>query len=137
MQGPLSIRSLASSTTPKLGASTTGEVHQQTSKKGISKQAIDATPIAIIGVMVTIACSMGVHTIWQNMFYSPSVQVTKTKRECVPEVDLPDTVIKSADNFLNKSFLRKVAHIQDKELTNTNDTQGHDTQGNQFTRYVP
>lgn len=49
----------------------------------------------------------------------------------MPEVDDPDAVISSADKFVNKSFLRKVAYIQD-----TNSTLPDPVRPNPFTRYV-
>ncbi|GFP91724.1 hypothetical protein PHJA_001316400 [Phtheirospermum japonicum] len=70
--------------------------------------------IGIIGGMVSIACIIGIHTAKQQLLYSPSVQVTKKRRECIPEVDSPDAVMRSADKFMSKSFLRKVGHIQDR-----------------------
>lgn len=132
MQGPLSIRTLTSSTTPKFAASVTSQADQAPPKKGFFKELLTSpagVPIAMIGGMVLAAVILGVHSVKQQFFHSPSVQVTKTKRECMPEVDYPDAVIKSADKFQNKSFLRKIGHIQDKEYTNY-------TQVNPFSRYV-
>ncbi|XP_051116091.1 uncharacterized protein LOC127241204, partial [Andrographis paniculata] len=71
--------------------------------------------LGIIGGLVGAAGCIAIHTAKQQLFHSPSVQVTKQKRECIPEVDNPDAVIKSASKFENKSFLRKIAHIQGKE----------------------
>ena len=47
------------------------------------------------------------------------------------EVEYPDAVISSADKFVNKSFLRKVAHIQD-----ANPTLPDPIRPNPFTKYV-
>ncbi|KAI3467829.1 hypothetical protein Pfo_024492 [Paulownia fortunei] len=118
MQSPLSIRSLASSTAPKFAASAaTGAMHQPGSHGGRFKS-MAATfgsmwvVIGLLGGMLSIAGCIGIHTAKQQLLHSPSVQVTKKRRECVPEVDSPDAVIRSADKFANKSFLRKVARIQ-------------------------
>ncbi|EPS63420.1 hypothetical protein M569_11368, partial [Genlisea aurea] len=69
--------------------------------------------LGIMGGMITVAGCIGIHTAKQQLFHSPSVQVTKRRRECVPEVEIPDAVVKSVNNFENKSFLRKIAHIQE------------------------
>ncbi|KAL0286822.1 UNVERIFIED_CONTAM: Sterol 14-demethylase [Sesamum calycinum] len=97
-------------------------MHQHSSKGGrlASLGAIYGPMWAVIGIMggmVGVACCIGVHTAKQQLFHSPSVQVTKKRRECIPEVDSPDAVIRSADKFETKSFLRKVAHIQDNKHT--------------------
>ncbi|KAL0385260.1 UNVERIFIED_CONTAM: hypothetical protein Sradi_2920300 [Sesamum radiatum] len=73
--------------------------------------------IGLMGGMVGVACCIAVHTAKQQLLHSPSVQVTKKRRECIPEVDSPDAVIRSADKFETKSFLRKIAHIQDNKHT--------------------
>ncbi|KAK4413499.1 hypothetical protein Salat_2762500 [Sesamum alatum] len=97
-------------------------MHQQPSKGGrVGGVAAIYGPmwmvIGLLGGMVGIACCIGVHTAKQQLFHSPSVQVTKKRRECIPEVDSPDAVIRSADKFETKSFLRKIAHIQDNKHT--------------------
>ncbi|KAL8038104.1 hypothetical protein ABFX02_11G082500 [Erythranthe guttata] len=121
MYSQLSIRNMASTTTPKMAAASvaaaaaSGAMQQQGGRmKRIG--AIYGPMWAVIGIMgglVGTACCIGIHTAKQQLFHSPSVQVTKKRRECVPEVDTPEAVIRSADKFENKSFLRKVAHIQD------------------------
>ncbi|KAL7094141.1 hypothetical protein ACP275_11G083000 [Erythranthe tilingii] len=118
MYSQLSVRNMASTTTPKMAAASvaaSGAMHQQGGRmKRIG--AIYGPMWAVIGIMgglVGMACCIGIHTAKQQLFHSPSVQVTKKRRECIPEVDSPEAVIRSADKFENKSFLRKVAHIQD------------------------
>lgn len=74
-------------------------------------------PIYIVMGMVAVAVSIGTHTAKQQLLHSPVVNLNKKKRESIPEVEDPDTVITSADKFINKSFLRKVAHIQNDTKT--------------------
>ena len=72
-------------------------------------------PIYIVMGMVAAALTIATHTAKQQLLHSPTVHVSKKKRETMPEVDDPDGVINCASNFVNKSFLRKVAHIQDTD----------------------
>ncbi|XP_023513989.1 uncharacterized protein LOC111778418 [Cucurbita pepo subsp. pepo] len=74
-------------------------------------------PVYIVLGFVGIVLMMGTHTAKQQLLHSPVVNVSKKKRESIPEVEEPDTVINSADKFINKSILRKVAHIQDNTKT--------------------
>ncbi|KAK1319260.1 hypothetical protein QJS10_CPB04g00065 [Acorus calamus] len=70
-------------------------------------------PVYVVLGMIVVAVSIGAHTAKQHLVHSPGVYVSKKKRESVPEVDDPDRVADEADKFVTKSFLRKVAHIQD------------------------
>lgn len=74
-------------------------------------------PIYMVLGMVVVAVSIGTHTAKQQLMHSPTVYLSKKRRESMPEVEDPDRVISSADKFVNKSFLRKVAHIQDNKPT--------------------
>ncbi|XP_057981270.1 uncharacterized protein LOC131166711 [Malania oleifera] len=74
-------------------------------------------PMYMMLGMVLVAVTIGAHTAKQQLVHSPTVQVSKKKRECVPEVEEPDLVVDSADKFINKSFLRKIAHIQENNHT--------------------
>ncbi|XP_073275046.1 uncharacterized protein [Primulina huaijiensis] len=73
----------------------------------------DFAPVWMVAGMVCVAGCIGIHTATQQLRRSPSVQVTKKMRESVPEVEIPDAVLGSAEKFIDSSFLRKVAHIQD------------------------
>ncbi|CAL9076015.1 unnamed protein product, partial [Musa textilis] len=63
--------------------------------------------------LVVVALSIGGHTAKQQLVHSPSVWVSKKKRESIRVVEMPDQVAGEAGRFVDKSFLRKVAHIQD------------------------
>ncbi|XP_062160642.1 uncharacterized protein LOC133867884 [Alnus glutinosa] len=85
-------------------------------RSGIAMKA-EFTPIYVVLGLVAVAVSIGTHTAKQQLMHSPTVHVSKKRRESMPEVEDPDRVISSADKFVNKSFLRKVAHIQDNKPT--------------------
>ncbi|RRT74070.1 hypothetical protein B296_00013355 [Ensete ventricosum] len=73
------------------------------------------TPIAVVFGMVVAALAIGAHTAKQQLVHSPGVWVNKKKRESIPEVEMLDQVAGQAGRFVDKSFLRKVAHIQDSD----------------------
>ncbi|XP_057507919.1 uncharacterized protein LOC130790877 [Actinidia eriantha] len=112
-------RAFASSTTPKmkLFAPTADSVHADQHHKSSAAMKGDFAPVVVVLGMIVVAVSIGAHTAKQQLFHSPAVQVSKKRRESVPEVDDPDFVVGDADKFINKSFLRKVAHIQDQPRT--------------------
>lgn len=88
-------------------------------------------PVGVVFAMVLVAAMIGTHTAKQQLVHAPGVRVNKKKREMVPEVEDPDGVIRSADKFLNKSFLRKVAHIQEDTRTIPDPVRA-----NPYTKYV-
>lgn len=59
------------------------------------------------------SAGFGMHTVIQQMGRAPGVYVRKSRRETVPEVDDPEESLEYADRFMNKSFFRKIAHVQD------------------------
>lgn len=63
--------------------------------------------------LVAVAVTIGTHTIKQQLAHSPSVSLSKKKRSSLSEVEDPESAVNSSDKFVHKSFLRKVAHIQD------------------------
>ncbi|XP_012090552.1 uncharacterized protein LOC105648696 [Jatropha curcas] len=75
----------------------------------------DFVPVYIALGLITLSTMMGLHTAKQQLMYSPSVRVKKKLRETIPEVVYPDKVVDEAHKFIEKSFFRKVAHIQEFE----------------------
>ncbi|XP_050374381.1 uncharacterized protein LOC126791925 [Argentina anserina] len=73
----------------------------------------DHVPIYAVGAFVALVVGFAIHSAKQQLVHAPAVSLRKSKRESLPEVDDPDAVIGSADKFINKSFFRKVAHVQD------------------------
>lgn len=63
--------------------------------------------------MVLAALAMATHTEKQQLIHFPSISLSKKKRETLREMEAPNNTINSADKFINKSFLRKLAHIQE------------------------
>ncbi|KAL3520616.1 hypothetical protein ACH5RR_018765 [Cinchona calisaya] len=111
-------RSLASSSTRKYATTTADASEAMHALEHHAKAkfpAGDWAPIMIMGGFLIAVVTMATHSAWQQLAYSPAVQLSKKKRETVPEVFQPDVVLGSADKFVNKSFLRKVAHIQDNK----------------------
>ncbi|KAL5732348.1 hypothetical protein ACOSP7_031691 [Xanthoceras sorbifolium] len=80
-----------------------------------SKYAVtgEFAPVYMVLGMLTVALTIGTHTAKQQLVHCPNVGVSKKKRRSVSEVEDPDRAVNSSDKFLNKSFLRKVAHIQE------------------------
>lgn len=89
-------------------------------------------PVYIVMGFVLAAIAMATHTAKQQLMHFPSISISKKKRETLREMDDPDNSIHSADKFINNSFLRKLAHIQNENPTSHNDP----SQPNPFTRSV-
>ncbi|KAB5564760.1 hypothetical protein DKX38_004814 [Salix brachista] len=108
-------RPFASSTTPKFATMSHSAAHHAPD----SRYAVagEYAPIYVMAGMVTVAVAMAVHTMKQQLVHSPGVSVKKKRRESVVEVDDPDMAVADASKFLKKSFLRKVAHIQEHNRT--------------------
>ncbi|KAG6410770.1 hypothetical protein SASPL_128838 [Salvia splendens] len=114
MQSSVYIRRLASGRARKQG----GE--PEAAKMGMLKKFTRGLghslyPIGIIGGCVVLAIMIAGHTGMQHFVRSPIVHVTKKNRGSMPEVDNPDAYIRAGDNFVNKSFLRKVGHLQETQ----------------------
>ncbi|THG21643.1 hypothetical protein TEA_000272 [Camellia sinensis var. sinensis] len=119
-------RSFASSTIPKMKhfnpTADSVHSHHPPPKSRMAALKGDFVPIAVVFGLVAVALAIGVHTAKQQLFHSPAVQISKKRRESIQEVEDPDYVMVDSNKFLNKSFLRKVAHIQDHDPTQTNPT---------------
>ncbi|GAB4830113.1 hypothetical protein Ancab_019755 [Ancistrocladus abbreviatus] len=93
--------------------STASESSGPASLKSWMKKA-DMAPVYIVFGFVTVAVMIAVHTAKQQLVHCPSISFDKKKRSGIPEVDEVSATTRSADKFIGKSFLRKVAHIQDE-----------------------
>ncbi|KAL6493235.1 hypothetical protein OROGR_032994 [Orobanche gracilis] len=127
-QKPCRLSSMQSHSVLSVNRSVSGAIHHPASRQsgGLLKSISSSfgpmgVVVGILGGMVSVACLIGIHTAKQQLLHSPSVHLTKKRRECIPEVDNPDAVIQSADKFMSKSFLRKVGHIQDRHAHNMNE----------------
>ncbi|KAL5700548.1 hypothetical protein ACHQM5_025975 [Ranunculus cassubicifolius] len=128
-------RPFATSTynTPKTGGFAAEAAQQQHPKPSWSIKG-DYVPVYVALGLIVLALSFGGHTAMQQFKYSPAVQVSKKKRQEVPEVEEPEYVVGEAKKFIDNSFFRKVAHIQayDKEHQNSPDSM----RGDVYTRPV-
>ena len=75
----------------------------------------ELAPLYVLLGMVGAGVIIGIHTVKQQLMHSPTVRVNKKRRVSLPEIEDPELIINNSDKFLNKSFLRKVAHIQDRK----------------------
>ncbi|KAJ0680036.1 hypothetical protein HanPI659440_Chr16g0619831 [Helianthus annuus] len=59
--------------------------------------------------------SIGTYTATHQLKRSPNVFVKKSKRETLPELVEPEKVAEESEEFIKKSFFRKIAHVQDAD----------------------
>ncbi|XP_071689008.1 uncharacterized protein [Rutidosis leptorrhynchoides] len=86
------------------------------------KSRADLFPIYILLGFTGGAVFLAVTSVTQQLVRHPGVQVNKNNRSMVPEVDSPETTLASGDEFITKSILRKVAHIQKRDDVVPTDT---------------
>ncbi|KAI3818580.1 hypothetical protein L1987_12392 [Smallanthus sonchifolius] len=107
--GGASQQTYVSSTSTKYGANT------NTTTANKLKSRADLFPIYILLGFTGAAVVLAVRSVSQQLFHHPGVQVNKTNRSMMPEVDNPDTALASGDKFITRSVLRKVGHIQKRD----------------------
>ena len=90
-------------------------------------------PIYVLAGFLTVVVSLACHNGWQQLAHSPTVVVTKKKRESIHEIDEPAQANTAGGKFVDNSFLRKVAHIQDDSKS----TLPRSLKDSIYTRYVP
>ena len=76
----------------------------------------DFVPVYVALGMIVMSLTIGLHTAAHELMYSPEVHLRKSRRETLPEVEDPDTVVDEGDKFIKKSWFRKMAHVQDLDL---------------------
>nr|AAT45004.1 unknown [Xerophyta humilis] len=111
-----STRKMTTATTARMKpvAPTATDFVDQNAKGKVVKG--DMFPVYVALGMITLSLGFGAHTAKQHLMHSPGVRVSKKQRDTVLDVDDPDRVASESDRFINKSFFRKVAHIQDFRL---------------------
>ncbi|XP_076891136.1 uncharacterized protein LOC143542436 [Bidens hawaiensis] len=108
----------ATSTSPKLKAfSPTADHayhhhHQYPKPKSLKG---DYVPVYISLGLILMSVSIGTYTATHQLKRSPNVFVRKSKRETLPELVEPEKVAQESAEFINKSFFRKIAHVQDAD----------------------
>ncbi|CAN8256954.1 unnamed protein product [Cochlearia groenlandica] len=78
----------------------------------------DFMPVYVSIGMISLSLSFGLYTAYLHLHENPSVRVNKKTREIVPEVEDPDRIINEADRFANRSWFRKLAHVQELDKHN-------------------
>ncbi|KAJ8752596.1 hypothetical protein K2173_005485 [Erythroxylum novogranatense] len=72
----------------------------------------DLVPVYVALGMILVSTTLGLYTAKHQLLYSPTVRVKKKLRETIPEVEYPDKVVDESSKFMEKSLLRKVAHVK-------------------------
>lgn len=75
----------------------------------------DFIPVYTLLGMCILAVVLGSINMKQQLLHSPNVVVDKKKRKTIPELKYPDDVVKKSEDFVNKSFFRRVAGITKKD----------------------
>ena len=65
---------------------------------------------------IMMSLSLALYTALHQLKCAPNVQVRKSRRETIPEVENPGRVVEEAHQFINKSLLRKEDNIQDPDM---------------------
>ncbi|KAK4593039.1 hypothetical protein RGQ29_017259 [Quercus rubra] len=108
-------RSFATSTAPKFAPTTVDAAHADNSLSSRLGLKFELAPLYVLFGMVGVGVTIGIHTMKQQLMHSPTVRVNKKRRVSVLEVEDPEVIINNSDKFVKKSFLRKVAQIQDRK----------------------
>ncbi|XP_074381937.1 uncharacterized protein LOC141723893 isoform X1 [Apium graveolens] len=108
------------STTPKLNPQTISADQSGHNPRSVKRSKGDWVPVYVSIGLILLAAGFGGLTAIHQMGRAPGVYVKKSRRETVPEVDDPDQQLEYADRFTNKSFFRKIAHVQDYDLPHHN-----------------
>ncbi|KAI5569645.1 hypothetical protein BDE02_12G090400 [Populus trichocarpa] len=75
------------------------------------KRQVYVGPAADFGYLDLVAASTK-----QQLLKAPNVRVKKKLRETIPVVVVPDKVVDEGKKFVEKSFYRKAAHVQEFEI---------------------
>ncbi|CAK9186873.1 unnamed protein product [Ilex paraguariensis] len=86
----------------------------------------DFVPVYVAVGLIMMSMSFGLHIGMLQLRYAPGVFVKKSRRETLPEVVEPETVVDEALKFITKSFFRRVAHVQElhRQYVMTDPTRG-------------
>ncbi|KAL4584657.1 hypothetical protein LXL04_009263 [Taraxacum kok-saghyz] len=106
----------STSTSPKLKAYSPTADHgygHHDPKPGPVKGAY--APVYISLGLIAMSVSIGVFTATHQLKRAPNVSLKKSKRETLPELVEPEKVAEESDEFIKKSFFRKIAHVQDAD----------------------
>lgn len=109
------LRTYTTATTPKSKAYSPAATEYGGQRTATTSTATkgDFIPVYVSIGLISLSVSLGVYTAYHHLHENPSVRVNKKTRETVPEIEDPDRVLNEADRFANKSWFRKVAHVQE------------------------
>ncbi|KAJ0436429.1 hypothetical protein HanHA300_Chr16g0590741 [Helianthus annuus] len=107
----------ATSTSPKMkafspAAADHGYAHQDPKPKTLKGE---YAPVYVSLGLILMSVSIGTYTATHQLKRSPNVFVKKSKRETLPELVEPEKVAEESEEFIKKSFFRKIAHVQDAD----------------------
>ncbi|KAL8153737.1 hypothetical protein V2J09_011497 [Rumex salicifolius] len=75
----------------------------------------DYVPVYVAVGMIALSAGLGAHLVKQQLMHAPGVTVKKSRRtDTLPELAEPERAVNNSDNFIKKSFFRKVAHVQEE-----------------------
>ncbi|XP_010452694.1 PREDICTED: uncharacterized protein LOC104734752 [Camelina sativa] len=109
------LRTYTAPTIPRSKAYSTAAIEyggQRTSTTTAATKA-DFTPVYVSIGLISLSVTFGVYTAYLHLHENPGVRVNKKIRETVPEIEDPDRVLNEADRFANRSWFRKIAHVQE------------------------
>ncbi|CAN6464483.1 unnamed protein product [Victoria cruziana] len=86
--------------------------HGQQKQKWATYLRGEYAPVAVALGLIMLSASFGLYTAKQQLEHAPNVYLSKKKRETVPEVQEPDYAVRKAEDFISKSFFRRMAHAQ-------------------------
>ncbi|KAI7752345.1 hypothetical protein M8C21_014832 [Ambrosia artemisiifolia] len=72
-------------------------------------------PVYISLGLILMSVSIGAFTATHQLKWSPNVSVKKSKRETLPELVEPEKVAEESNDFIKKSFFRKIANVQEAD----------------------
>ncbi|XP_024012413.1 uncharacterized protein LOC18017764 [Eutrema salsugineum] len=110
------VQRLRTYTTPKSKAYATAAAEYGGQRPATTTSAAtkgDFVPVYVSIGMISLSVSFGLYTAYLHLHENPSVRVNKKTRETVPEVEDPDRVLNEAERLANRSWFRKVAHVQE------------------------
>lgn len=70
-------------------------------------------PVYVALGLIALSTTLGLVSAKQQLLYAPNVRLKKKLRETIPEVVFPDKAVDEGNKFIEKSFFRKVAHVQE------------------------
>ncbi|XP_010523392.1 PREDICTED: uncharacterized protein LOC104801745 [Tarenaya hassleriana] len=103
------LRAYTTSTAPKSKAYAPATEFNQRPAAGKG----DYVPVYVSLGMIALSVSFGLYTASLHLRDNPGVRISKKTRETLPEVEDPDKIVDEASRLADKSWFRKIAHVQE------------------------